>query len=214
MAKRHAAAGNTPGPVKGRRPQRRFDRTEIIIDTAAEIFRRNGYDATGLQEIADAVGILKGSMYHYIDTKEDLLFAIIKRNHDRIIGGNQEWREIEDPVQALRSFVEGHIRRSLESPTDSVVFVQDFRALGPARAAEIREAEADYDRDFRALVERALDAGVLREGVEPAFASRAVFGMVNWIHYWYSPDGDLAVDEIAEELATYALASLMGDVPA
>lgn len=191
-----------------RKPQRRFDRTEIIIDTAADIFRRKGYDATSLQEIADEVGILKGSIYHYIDTKEDLLFAIVERNHALIIEGNQAWREESDPVAALRSFIEGHMRLSLQNPTDSIVFVRDFRALSEERAAEITRRESAYDKDFRTLVQKALDTGQLREGVTPAFAARAVFGMSNWIHYWYQPSGRLSADKVVTELSTYAMASL------
>lgn len=201
---------NRTGDAKSeRKPQRRFDRTEIIIDTAADIFRRKGYDATSLQEIADEVGILKGSIYHYIDTKEDLLFAIIERNHTLIIEGNQEWRDADDPVDALHSFIAGHIRLSLTNPTDSIVFVRDFRALSEERAAEITRRETAYDRDFRRLVQRAIDAGRLRDGVTPAFAARAVFGMSNWIHYWYSSGGRLSADKVTAELSTYALASLM-----
>ncbi|WP_447646867.1 TetR/AcrR family transcriptional regulator [Nocardioides zeae] len=181
------------------------------MDAAAEIFRRKGYDATSLQEIADEVGILKGSMYHYIATKEDLLFAIIQRNHERIITGNQGWRALaDDPVAALRSFVSGHIRLSLENRTDSVVFVRDFRALSPDRAAAIVQRQHDYDHDFRALVSVAVAAGLLRPGVTPAFAARAVFGMANWIHHWFDPAGSLPAEDVVRELSDYALASLLG----
>ncbi len=205
---------NRTGPGKAeRKPQRRFDRTEIIIDTAADIFRRKGYDATSLQEIADEVGILKGSIYHYIDTKEDLLFAVIERNHALIIEGNQGWREHEDPVDALRSFIQGHMRLSLQSPTDSIVFVRDFRALSEERASEITRRESAYDKDFRGLVQKAVDAGRLREGVTPAFAARAVFGMSNWIHYWYQSGGRLSAEKVVTELSTYAMASLMAAPP-
>lgn len=198
-------------PERGQR--RRFDRTAIIVDTAAELFRSKGYDATSLQDIADEVGILKGSLYHYIDTKEDLLFAIIERNHALIITGNRAWQELDDPIEALRSFIEGHIRQSLLSPTDSIVFVRDFRALSDERAALIVERQTKYDDDFRSLVQRGLDQGLLRDGVDPKFASRAVFGMVNWVHYWYHSEGRLSADQVVTELSTYALASLLAPIP-
>lgn len=74
---------STNGSDSHQTPQR-YDRYEVLIESAAEIFRDHGYDGTSLQQIADAVGILKGSLYHYIKSKEDLLFAIIKRNHDHV----------------------------------------------------------------------------------------------------------------------------------
>lgn len=211
MVKRRTLSEDKTGQSNGERTARRFDRYEMLITSAAEIFRSNGYDATSLQQIADEVGILKGSLYHYIDTKEDLLFAIIQRNHEHIIGGNTEWRDLTDePLTAIRSFVEGHLRLALWNPTFSEVFVRDFRALSPERAKEIRVAQEAYDAQFRGLVQAALDAGLLREGVEPAFAARAVFGMTNWIPYWYRPGGSLSVDEVVSKLADYAMASLTG----
>ena len=210
MEKRSSGNGGEPA-TSGRR---RFDRSELIVDAAAEIFRRKGYDATSLQEIADEVGILKGSMYHYIATKEDLLFAIIQRNHERIITGNQGWRALaDDPVAALRSFIEGHLRESLARLTDTIVFVRDFRALSADRAEEIVARQHDYDQEFRSLVQQAVDQGRLRPGVTPEFAARAVFGMVNWVHYWYAADGRLTAEEVVQELATYAMASLAAPLP-
>lgn len=213
MAKRRALPQDGSEQVEGARTARRFDRYEMLISAAAEIFRSYGYDATSLQQIADKVGILKGSLYHYIDTKEDLLFAIIKRNHDHITQGNSEWRSIEDdPLAAIRSFIEGHMREAMWNPTFSEVFVRDFRALSPERAKEIRETQDAYDAEFRGLVAAAVQRGQLREGVEPAFASRAVFGMTNWISYWYHPGGSLTVDEVVSKLSDYAMASLMAPI--
>jgi AcrR family transcriptional regulator len=190
---------------------RRFDRYELVVDTAAAIFRRKGYSATSLQEIADEVGILKGSLYHYIDTKEDLLYAIIARNHERITTGNSAWREIEgDPVAAIRSFIEGHIRLSLQNPVDSEVYIRDFRAMSEVRAAEILRTQEAYDRQFRALVKEAIDEGLLRPGVRPDFAARAVFGMINWSVNWYRPGRSVSLERAVTEMADYAMASLLG----
>ncbi|MFB8388296.1 TetR/AcrR family transcriptional regulator [Microbacterium sp. NPDC055910] len=193
----------------GAREGRRFDRYEILIDTAADLFRTNGYDATSLQQIADKVGILKGSLYYYIDTKEDLLFAIIQRNHERIIQGNSEWRSItDDPLAAIRSFVEGHMRCTMGNVTYSEVFIRDFRSLSEVHSKEIRHAQEEYDHEFRALIRVAADAGLLRDGVEPSFASRAIFGMSNWIFYWFRPGGELTREDVVAKMSEYAMASL------
>ncbi|WP_114423120.1 TetR/AcrR family transcriptional regulator [Nocardioides houyundeii] len=210
MAKRAVRPSDEGDKGDGARTPRRFDRYEMVIASAAEIFRSNGYDATSLQQIADDVGILKGSLYHYIDTKEDLLFAIIKRNHEHITQENSQWRDlVGDPVAAIRSFIEGHMRESLWNPTFSEVFVRDFRALSPERAKIIRETQDAYDAEFRGLIAAAIETGALRDGVEPAFAARAVFGMTNWVYYWYHPGGSLSVDDVVTKMSDYAMASLM-----
>jgi AcrR family transcriptional regulator len=210
MAKRTSPTVDTGGQAQPGRTPRRFDRYEVLINSAAEIFRTNGYDATSLQQIADDVGILKGSLYHYIDTKEDLLFAIIQRNHEHITQREPEWREYEDdPIAAIRVFIEGHMRAALWNPTFSEVFIRDFRALTAERAKEIRSTQEAYDTEFRGLIGRAADAGLLRKDVEPAFAARAVFGMTNWISYWYHPGGSLSPEDVVHKLSAYAMASLM-----
>lgn len=195
---------------KVNRNQRRFDRSEIVYDAAAKRFCDQGYATTSLQEIADDVGILKSSLYYYFETKEDLLFAIIKRNHERIINGNFAWRGLRDkPLEALESFVQGHMRQFLANRTESEVFVRDFRSLSPERAAEIMKSQAGYDHDFRTLVEAAIEEGTVRPGVTPLYASRAVFGMANWIYYWYNPASKTSADEVVAELSEYAMASLL-----
>ena len=165
------------------------------------------------------MGILKGSLYHYIDTKEDLLFAIIDRNHERIINGNQEWRAVrDDPMAALESFVRGHISHYLANRVESEVYIRDFRALSAERKERIRAAQADYDGAFRGLVEQAHAAGLLRPDVTPGYASRAVFGIANWMLFWYDADGPDDVGTVLDQLTRYALASsalrvIAGPVP-
>lgn len=189
--------------------QAQFNRMGLIIDAAATRFRDQGYAATKLSEIAEDVGILKGSLYHYIDTKEDLLFAIIDRNHERIINGNYLWRDLrDDPMAALESFVREHIRNYLANRVDSEVYIRDFRALGGPRKDKILAAQAQYDGDFRDLVESAHAAGLLRPDVTPGYASRAVFGIANWMLFWYDADGSDSVDTVLGRLTRYALASL------
>lgn len=195
-------------PTKQARTAKRFDRYEVLIEAAADIFQRQGYDATSLQQIADAVGILKGSVYHYIDTKEDLLYAIIERNHDQITQNNSQWRElVQDPMAALESFIAGHLRESMRNPVYTSVFIRDFRALSSERSQVIRKTQDAYAAEFRDLVVAARDQGRLRSDVEPAWASRAVFGMTNWVSYWFKPGAD--VETAVSQMTRYALASLM-----
>lgn len=206
MKKIVASTAEDATPTTGRR---RFDRTELIIDTAADMFKRKGYTATSLQDIASAVGLLKGSIYHYIDSKEDILFAIIKRNHDRIIDNNLKWKQVDDPLEAIDSFIRGHILHTLSNTTDSEVYLREFRSLSSERAESITKAQDAYDHQFRDLVKQAIRQGLLRPGVTPEFAARAVFGMANWTLYWYNAKGTLSTSDVVEELSSYAMASLL-----
>jgi AcrR family transcriptional regulator len=180
-----------------------------LIDTSAALFRVSGYDGTALQDIADAVGIQKGSLYHYIDTKEDLLFAVVREVHERTANSNIAWKAIEgDPVGALRAFIEGHIRASIENLTFAEVYFRDFRALTSDRKAEIIDSRDQYEHQLRSLISDALTAGLIRGDVNPSLATRVVFGIINWIYYWYRPDGALGPEEIVAALSQYCIAAL------
>jgi AcrR family transcriptional regulator len=196
-----------------RRTPRRKDRFEQMVSVAAEVFQQKGYDGASLQDIADAVGILKGSFYHYIDTKEDLLFQVISKAHEGTASGNNAWHEVEDePLVAIRAWVEGHIRSSLDHLVYAAVYFREVDALAPERRAEINKARNAYERQLRTLVERALEGGELREGINPKLATVALFGMMNWVYYWYRPRGALSAEEIITGLADQAVASLIGPI--
>jgi TetR/AcrR family transcriptional regulator, cholesterol catabolism regulator len=198
-----------------RRTPRRKDRFEQMVSVAAEVFQQKGYDGASLQDIADAVGILKGSFYHYIDTKEDLLFQVISKAHEGTASGNTAWREREDePLAAIRLWVEGHIRSSLDHLVYAAVYFREIDALAPERRAEINKSRNAYERQLRTLVERAAENGELRDGINPKLATVAVFGMINWVYYWYRPRGALSAEEIISGLADQAVASLVGPIPA
>ncbi len=190
------------------------DRQRQVLKAAADIFRRKGYDATSLQDIADAVGIQKGSLYHYIDTKVDLLFAIIKDTHDRTRKGTARWKTLDgDALAKLRAFVEDHARVSMRYGRSTSIYFRDARALTRARRDEIMAARDEYEGALRSLIEQAQAEGSVNAKLDPRLATFAVFGMINWLYQWYRPSGALSQDTIARSLADQALASLTAEPP-
>lgn len=199
------AEGATAAEVRHRR------RESEIVAAAARIFHEKGYGATSIQDVAEAVGILKGSLYYYIDSKEDLLFAVVEKVHRLGLAFLDEWRRLDvDPLTRLRIVVEGHVRNNLENWTSVGVFFHDFRSLGPERRAEIVGYRDVYDRFLRELIVEAQDAGVLDPEVDPKIATIAILGMLNWVYQWYRPDGPLSPDAIAAEFADLVLSGLVG----
>ena len=190
------------------------DRRAQVVDIAARLFRAQGYDATSLQDLADAVGIQKGSIYHYIETKEDLLFEIIQTVHERTEGGNTAWRDVEgSALSKVRAFVEGHVRVSVDNLEYAEVFFRDSRALSASRSAQIIEARDRYEATLKKLVAAAIKEGSTRPGIDASLATRVIFGMINWIYLWYRADGPLSVDQLVKQLGDFAVASL-AEVPA
>jgi AcrR family transcriptional regulator len=192
------------------RPPRR--RRQEILEAAAGVFHEKGYKATSIQDIADAVGILKGSLYYYITSKEDLLFEILQDVHQQ---GLQNLERIEatpgSPLQKIRAFVTVHVSHNAENLVKMAVFFHDFRSLSPKRR-DIIVAERDrYDKHLRALIAKAQKDGSVCPELDPKLSSIEILGMMNWIYHWYRPGGSLSVSELAETMADFVVAGLACD---
>lgn len=203
IARRLSDVSKKPAPGRG------SDRQRQLVVAAAQIFRTKGYDATSLQDLADAIGIQKGSVYHYIRTKEDLLFVIIDDLHKQLFRLNVAWESIEgDPLGRIRSFVEGHVRASMVNLEHAEIYFRDFRALDREHKKLIITSRDAYETQFRSLIQDAADAGLLRDDLDPTIATRMIFGMANWVFYWYRRAGPYSEDDLVEQVGTYALASI------
>lgn len=179
-----------------------------MLDLAAAHFAANGYAATSTQDLADALGIKKGSLYYWISTKEDFLAAIIEEAHGAYLRDNVRWKDERDPLAALRAFAEDHVRVAVANLPYVTVYLLYFFALSPRRQRPIVASRDAYDTSLRAIIERARDAGATRPDVDPRLSALAIFGMLNWLIVWYRPGGRFGVDEIAGQLATQAVASV------
>lgn len=185
------------------------DRKQEIIDTAAEIFKTKGYEATSIQDVADAVDILKGSLYYYIKSKDDLLYEVIQEVHERGLQNLEASRQVgDDACERLHAFVYRHIVFNANDLSKMTVFFHDFRSLSPDRRAEIVAERDEYDTYLRTLIEEGRKEGVFREDVNPRMAAFSILGSMNWMYQWYKPEGPMTVEEIAEQLATMAVNSV------
>lgn len=200
--------------ARPRRGQAREVRRSEIIDTAAEIFRTKGYAATSIQDIADAVGMLKGSLYYYIDSKEDLLAAVIGEAHRR----GMEWVELledtdGDALARLRAFVKAHIANVTANLVSTSVFFHEFRSLSGARRADIITKRDRYDTFLRELLEQGKREGAVCEDVDAKLTSMAILGMVNWVYHWYRPQGPSTPEEIGSAFADLVVGGLRCSCP-
>jgi len=173
-------------------------RGKEILETAIRLFREKGYHATSVQDIADQVGLQKGSLYHYITSKEELLARIIAEG---LQGYAQALEEIvAQPLPARERFaraVRHHISMIAENLGIYTVFLRERHAL----TGQQRRLVAASMRHYQALFERTIREGIARgefRPVSPRLAAMAVFGAGNWLYQWFSPEGRLSAAEVAE----------------
>src|SRR5271170_6824461 len=118
------------------RPTTRKRRAEIV-DAAARVFHEKGYDATSIQDIADEVGLLKGSVYYYISSKEDVLFELLQDAHRAAFTSVSEALNFDgDPLQKVHTFVETLARFNADNGVRMGILLHDYRSLSEPRRRE------------------------------------------------------------------------------
>ncbi|MEW6471374.1 MAG: TetR/AcrR family transcriptional regulator [Actinomycetota bacterium] len=185
-------------------------RLQEILDTAARRFWEKGYDATSVQDIAGQIGILKGSLYYYIDSKEDLLFGVLEHLHACIIDS-----VVEDPEQTgddslvrLRAFVERHFVAVADNVEAALVFYRDFQSLGRERRDEILAQRDEYAAHLKRLIAEAQETGLACPDIDPRFAATAMLSALNSIALWYRPDPESSPWFVANSYADFLVGAL------
>ena len=185
-------------------------RERDIVATAARLFKEKGYRATTLEDIAAAVGMLKGSLYYYIRSKEELLYLVVR---DPI---RQVYSELEAIVAADLPFTEKIARAITNHMTvfhrhypHIAVYLHDYRHLMDKLEQNVIETPKQYQRLWDALLRQGIAAGEIRGDVDVTMAGYALLGMCNWSYRWYSPSGRLSPQEIAEVFTKIALQGLI-----
>ena len=204
-----------PGPARdprGRRSRAPRRRQQEIRDAAARVFHEKGYESTSIQDIADSVGILKGSLYYYITSKEDLLYEIIQDVHEQALKNLELTAAVEgNALQRIRAFVVVHFTHNAANLVKIAVFFQDFRSLSSERRRLIVEERDLYENSLRDLIRQGQDEQVVCPDVDPKLAAITVLGMMNWIYHWYRPGGEWSAAEIADAYADFVVAGLACD---
>jgi TetR/AcrR family transcriptional regulator, cholesterol catabolism regulator len=191
----------------GARDEQGTDRRAQIIEVAARLFAEKGYQGTSIQEIAAAVGMLKGSLYYHIQSKEDLLLAIIEKAHQDGITMLRERlaRPHPDALSRLRSLVEGHICNLTSNLVAVTVFFQEFRLLGQQERRRIVAERDEYEEEVRKILRDGQSEGTMCPDLDVPMTARTILGALNWTYHWYKPEGSLHADEVASILADLAL---------
>ena len=184
----------------------REERWAELIEVATQVFYEKGYDGASLQDIADRLGMLKGSLYYYIQSKEDLLFDVISSVHRDGLAVIRSRAEVEgDPLRRLESVIVGHVEHTCRNLVPTAVFLHELSALPAERRAEVLGSEHAYQGVFRDLIEQAQARGDVRADLDPRLAALSVLGSTNWVYRWFRPGGAFSPEQIGAELAEMSI---------
>jgi len=177
------------------------DSRQEILRTAARLFQQRGYDATSMNDVAGALKLSKGGLYHHFQSKDEILFEIMNHameiTEERVLA---PVRQIADPEQRLRGLIRLHIEVVL-SPRDReiTVMLHENHPLPPALRKRINARKKEYVHFVEGLMTEVQRTRRAKGSVTPRAAAFALLGMINWIYQWYKPEGELQVHNLVPQ---------------
>lgn len=190
-----------PAAAGGRSP---YD-VERLLAVAVEVFIERGYDGTSMEDLARAAGITKSSIYHHVESKEQLLRLAVERALDSLFALPAEIGSAGSAVARLERLI-GRMVDVLVAELPYVTLMLRVRG-NTATERYALERRREFDLAMRGLVAEAAAAGDLRGDLDPALCERLVTGMINSITEWYRP-GRVPPAELKEAVVTLALSGL------
>ena len=199
-----------------RHQEPRQEPRQEILRAAARLFQQQGYDATSMNDVAAALKLSKGGLYHHFQSKDEILFHIMSHAMDiteervinvvRRIDGASLDRARADVTRTdvteerLRTLIRLHIQLVL-SPEDReiTVMLHENHPLPPALRRKINGRKKDYLHFVEHLIADVQRKRSSQSSVTPRAAALALVGMINWIYQWYKPDGPLTGDALVRQ---------------
>src|SRR5438094_9061321 len=183
-----------------KKPAPNNERLAEVYRTAAQIILRKGYDATSINDIANALGMTKAGLYHYINGKKELLFDIMNFGLDEL---DEEVVtpacSIADASSRLRFIITSHARLVMGGQGAITILVDEITALTPAQNRKITRRKREYFNRLRDLLDQLKAEGRLQE-VDTTTATFSLLGMINWLSRWFSQDGKFTPEQVSEEI--------------
>jgi AcrR family transcriptional regulator len=182
---------------------------ELIFDAATRLFGERGYTGTTMRDIAKAVGILPGSLYAHIQSKDAVLLEIIEGGVDRFNAAADRVEEQALPAgDALHAVIREHLRIVAENPQRTLVVFHQWRFLDEPPRSRLLTKRRHYEEFFTRTVRAGVADAEFDAGLDVKVAVLGILGALNWTPEWYSPGGPASSDEIADALAGSLLSGL------
>ena len=182
---------------------------EDILEAAAKIFSQKGFEATSMQDIAEAVKLQKGSLYHHFSSKQAILSAVLERAIDTLTDCIQPVIAMPLPLdEKMRRCIGVYLQTLMKYRSLMAVLLLEHRYLEAGQQFQHIVRRDSFERQWRGLVEDGMAAGIFVAG-DPGLVTRSLLGILNWTITWYREDGPSSIEEIAAQIADLFLKGLL-----
>jgi TetR/AcrR family transcriptional regulator, cholesterol catabolism regulator len=171
-------------------------RKQDLARQAARLFAQKGYHGTSMGDLAEAMGVQKGSLYAHVEGKEDLLYETMREGARAFHGVLDAIPETLPATQKIRLALRGHLRLVAAQLDVATVFVQEWKYLQGARLEEIVGERRRYEERIRELFREGREHAELRSDLDESAAALLFLSAANWAYTWLreGPDTDALAD--------------------
>ncbi len=184
------------------------NKRDEILNEAAKLFRRKGFSGTSMQDIASAVGILKGSIYYHFTSKNEIFREVLNKGISPLLKKAEfvVGKKIA-PRQMLCELIENHVNYIMENDFSLVIFFQEKEKISAIETKEYIESRNRYEKIFKDVLIEGIKQGEF-PNVDVSLTVLTILGMCNWITQWYNPAGPKTRTEITAHMI-YLISDLM-----
>lgn len=177
-----------------------------VVQAAGRLFADKGYHGTSMRELGKELGLLGSSLYSHVDSKQDLLVAVV-RDGARLFSASAEEALSVDGSAAdqMRALIAGHVDVVVDNIEVARTFLNEARMLEPEYRQRVLEERDAYEAAFRQVLARGVKDGSFRSDIDPKTASIFILSMLNAVERWYRPSGDLDRSQLVDELARFTI---------
>ncbi len=173
--------------------------TEVYV-TAARLFARKGFHATRMQDIADELGMQKGSLYYYFNSKDELLRELVTGSVQEAQSSLQTILDSDhSPAQKLASAIDEHLRILQQNADLHLINAQEIlMSLDEETAVTTNTLLKNYENIWASILQEGIDAGDFRPDLDRKIVIKALLGLCNSTLTWFEPTGRLTSQQIAD----------------
>jgi TetR/AcrR family transcriptional regulator, cholesterol catabolism regulator len=183
-------------------------RKDDLTREAARLFAERGFHGTSMGDLADALGVQKGSLYSLTGSKQELLFATMREGAMAFHAALDAVPDDAAAVERIRLALRGHLRVVAEQIDVATVFTREWRYLEGDYRDEILDERRRYEERWRALFREGVEGGGLRTDLDSGAAALLVLSAANWAYTWLTPGRD--TDELADRFTAILVDGVRG----
>jgi len=183
-------------------------RRHELVAVAARLFAERGYHGTSMADLAEAMGVQKGSLYSLTGSKQDLLVVVTREGAAAFHTALDRVPEDADPLARIGAALRGHLAVVAEQADTATVFTREWRFLEEPELTAFRDERRRYETRWRSLLAEAAERGMLRADLDFEATVLLVLSAANWAYTWIRPGAD--TDALADRFFAVLLDGVRG----